>query len=259
MGIDTKDTLGRIVGRTNEIGCYYRGRGSAQVLGEKRDLLAKSLLIVFVLGWLWLANEEVVAAQSGSGRGAATNPTPTANSQLQQTTVPADSEEYRIRAGDILNVSVFQEPELSQMVKVPQSGSIRYSLLGVIQVKNLTTSEAEKKITELLAKDYLVNPRVSITVETNKSRRVVTVLGEVKQPGAIEIPDQEQVTLLQLIGRAGGFTNIAATDRVTIIRTENGKEQVIRVNVSAIIKSSDKSKDIELKPGDVVSVPESFF
>ncbi|MFA7005022.1 MAG: polysaccharide biosynthesis/export family protein [Verrucomicrobiia bacterium] len=213
----------------------------------------------FVLGWLGLVNGELVAAQSDSGRAAATNPIATANSRLQQTTVPADSEEYRIRAGDLLNISVFQEPELSQMVKVPQSGSIRHSLLGVIQVKGLTTSEAEKKITELLAKDYLVNPRVSITVETNKSRRVVTVLGEVKQPGAIEIPDQEQVTLLQLIGRVGGFTNIAATDRVTIIRTENGKEQVIRVNVPAIIKSGDKSKDIELKPGDVVSVPESFF
>jgi len=225
----------------------------------RRESWVRALLACFAIGWLWPGSGELMAAQRDKGGAAAKHPIPALNSKQQQATVPADTEEYRIRAGDVLNISVFQEPELSQMSKVPQSGTIRHSLLGVVQVKDLTTSEAEKKITELLAKDYLVNPRVSITVETKKGRRVVTLLGEVKQPGMIEMPDQESLTLLQLIGRAGGFTNIAATDRITIIRMENGKEQVIRVNVAAIIKSGDKSKDIELKPGDVVSVPESFF
>lgn len=217
------------------------------------------LLIFFVASLLWWSNGELVAAQPDSERATVKSPTPAPELRQQQSKVLANSEEYRIRAGDVLSISVFQEPELSQTAKVPQSGSIRYPLLGVIRVVDFTISEAEKRITELLAKDYLVNPRVSITVEASKSRRMVTILGEVKQPGQVELPDQEQFTLLQLIGRVGGFTNIAATDRITIIRTENGKEQVIRVNVSAIIKSGDKSKDIELKPGDVVSIPESFF
>lgn len=216
-------------------------------------------LAFFATGWSWFLCGELAAAQPDRGGVDAKNPTLATDVRQQSALKPAEPEEYRVRVGDTLNISVFQEPELSLEIKVPQSGSIRYPLLGVIQVKGLALSEVEKKITELLAKDYLVNPRVSIAVEASKSRRVVTILGEVKQPGTIEMPDQEQFTLLQLIGRAGGFTNVAAIDRITLIRTENGKEQVIRINVSAIIKSGDKNKDVELKAGDVISVPQSFF
>lgn len=220
-------------------------------------LRARLLLIVFVACSLWLADGVLQAAQAEKERVSVKEPA-SSGSRLQKTTVLANSEEYRIRAGDALDIMVFQEPDLTQKAKVTQSGSVRYPLLGVIQLEGMTISEAEKKIAELLAKDYLVNPRVSISVDTYKTRHV-TVLGEVKSPGNYDFPEQESLTLLQAIGRAGGFTNIAAIERVSIIRTENGKEQVIRINVSAIIKSSDKSKDVELKPGDVVSVPESFF
>lgn len=201
----------------------------------------------------WVAGDTLLAAQPEREDVAGKKP---ASPQLA--TVSSDSSEYRIRQGDVLDISVFQEPDLSQKAKVTASGSIRHSLLGVIHVEGLATAEAEKKITELLAKDYLVNPRVSITVDTYQVRQV-TLLGAVKSPGDYKLTEQEKLTLLQLIGRAGGFTNIAATDRVTIIRMENGKEQVIRVNVAAIIKSGDKSKDVELKSGDVISVPETFF
>lgn len=258
MGIDTKDATSWTLDRTDKIECCCKWRDNPLILGGKRSLWL-ALLLFFITGCPWFVCGELIAAQPDKAGAAAKNPALAADVQQQPAQKSADSEEYRVRVGDTLNIAVFQEPELSLEVKVPQSGMIRYPLLGVIQVKGLTLSDTEKRITELLAKDYLVNPRVSITVEANKSRRVVTVLGEVKQPGTIEMPDQEQVTLLQLIGRAGGFTNIAATDRITIIRMENGKEQVIRVNVSAIIKSGDRNKDIELKAGDVVSVPQSFF
>ena len=259
MGIDAKDATSWILGRTDDIECGSGQRVDARASGVRRKLWLSLLLAFFVTGWPWLVCRELVAAQPDRGGPAAKNSTPAADVRQQPAVKPADSDEYRIRVGDTLSIAVFQEAELSLEAKVPQSGSIRYPLLGVIQVKGCSLSELEKKITELLAKDYLVNPRVSITVEANKSRRVVTILGEVKQPGTIEMPDQEQFTLLQLVGRAGGFTNIAATDHITIIRMENGKEQTIRVNVAAIIKSGDRNKDIELKAGDVVSVPQSFF
>lgn len=258
MGIDAKDATSWILGRTGDIECCCGQRVGARVSGVRRTLWLL-LLAFLVTGWPWLVCQEVVAAQPEGAGAVSKNPGLPADVRQQTTARPADSDEYRIRVGDTLNIAVFQESELSLDVKVPQSGSIRYPLLGVIQVKGLSLSELEKRITELLAKDYLVNPRVSIAVEANKSRRVVTILGEVKQPGTIEMPDQEQFTLLQLVGRAGGFTNVAATDRITIIRMENGKEQMIRVNVAAIIKSGDRNKDIELKAGDVVSVPQSFF
>jgi polysaccharide export outer membrane protein len=89
------------------------------------------------------------------------------------------------------------------------------------------------------------------------SRRLV-ILGQVKSPGSYDIGD-EGITLVQAIARAGGFTDVAATDRVIVIRSEKGAETKIVVNVAAIIKGGDRSKDLELKPDDVVSVPETIF
>jgi polysaccharide export outer membrane protein len=102
-----------------------------------------------------------------------------------------------------------------------------------------------------------VNPQVFILVD--QTNRRVFLLGQVRSPGAIEFPPDQVLTLLQAIARAGGFTAIAASDRVSIIRSENGAEMKMTINVAAIIKSGDKSKDVELRPDDVVSVPESVF
>jgi len=257
MGINARNEIKKHRGKIDGIERCCKWQNDAPIIRAGRQALCVRLLLVLVIAGLpWLINGELWAAESD--RGGAKKLEFSAGSHPQQSPVSTNPEEYRIRAGDTLSILVFQEPDLSQKAKVTQSGSIRHPLLGVVQVEGLTTSEAEKKITGLLAKDYLVNPRVSITVDTYRTRRV-TLLGEVKQPGIFEIPEQESMTLLQVVGRAGGFTNIAATDRVAIIRTENGKEQVIRVNVPALIKSGDKSKDIELKPGDVISVPETFF
>ncbi|MCX6901189.1 MAG: polysaccharide export protein [Verrucomicrobia bacterium] len=259
MGINARNEIKKHRGRIDGIERCCKWRNDAPIIrAGKQALCVRLLLVLVIAGLSWLTNWDLLAAESDREGGGAKKPEVSAGFHPQQATVSTNSEEYRIRAGDSLSISVFQEPDLSQKAKVTQSGSIRHPLLGVVQVEGLTTSEAEKKITGLLAKDYLVNPRVSITVDTYRTRRV-TLLGEVKQPGIFEIPEQESMTLLQVVGRAGGFTNIAATDRVAIIRTENGKEQVIRVNVPALIKSGDKSKDIELKPGDVISVPETFF
>ena len=177
-------------------------------------------------------------------------------SGLPQLTTAAG--EYLIQPLDLLQVNVFQEADLSVRTRVTQSGAINYPLLGTVQLAGLTLPEAQKKLTELLGADYLVHPQVNITIERSNSRRVV-VLGQVKSPGTFEIPTDESLTLLQAIARAGGFSDIAAIDRISIIRSENGKEQKIMVNVSAIIKSGDRSRDIELRPGDVVSVPETIF
>jgi len=183
-----------------------------------------------------------------------------------QTGAPAETEvqpaavaaEYRIQPLDTLQITVFQEPDLTQKAKVSQQGKISYPLLGSVQISGLTIAEAEKKLTDLLGKDYLVHPRVTIAAEGNSTRRVI-VLGQVKSPGFCELPVDEPMTLLQVIAKSGGFTGTAATGRITIIRFENGKEQKIVVNMAAIIKGGNRSKDIQLQPGDIVSVPETIF
>lgn len=171
-----------------------------------------------------------------------------------------DSEEHRIQPYDALKISVYQEPDLTLTAQVSVQGSIRYPVLGTVELVGLTLAEAEKKIIALLDKDYLVNPSVTITIETSKVKKTVLLLGQVRSPGSYEMPEDGSLTVLQAIGKAGGFTQTAASNRITVVRSEKGKEQqILRVNVPAIMQSGDKSKDIELKPGDIVSVPETFF
>jgi polysaccharide export outer membrane protein len=159
---------------------------------------------------------------------------------------------------DTLQINVFSEPDLSLKVRVSAQGTINYPLLGSVQLGALTVTEAENLLKQRLGRDYLVNPQVFVQVDRANSRRVF-LLGQVRAPGAIDFPPDEGLTILQAIARAGGFTPIAAPNRVSIIRSENGAEKKITVNITAIINSGDRSKDIDLRPDDVVSVPESMF
>lgn len=171
---------------------------------------------------------------------------------------PAAGGEYRIQPFDLLDINVYRESDLCVKLRVNQTGNINYPLLGSVAVSGLTASEAQDKLAKLLDKEYLVNPRVTISVAASSTQKVM-IFGQVKSPGAYEIPTSEPLTVLQGVARAGGFTDIAATDRVTVIRGEGSKQKKIIVNVSAIMKGGDKAKDIVLEPGDIVSVPETMF
>ena len=166
--------------------------------------------------------------------------------------------EYRIQPFDLLDINVYRESDLCVKLRVNQTGNINYPLLGSVAVSGLTASEAQDKLAKLLDKGYLVNPRVTVSVEASSTRKVM-IFGQVKSPGAYEIPTSEPFTVLQAVARAGGFTDIAATDRVAVIRGEGSKQKKIIVNISAIMKGGDKAKDIVLEPGDIVSVPETMF
>ena len=185
--------------------------------------------------------------------------TPSAPSEtVSSTNKSADVQnDYRIQPLDTIQISVFNEADLSVQRRVSPQGSITYPLLGAVHVGGLTVGETETKLKDLLGRSYLVNPQVTVLVDHANSRRLV-ILGQVKAPGSYDIGD-EGITLVQAIARAGGFTDVAATDRVNVIRSENGVETKIVVNVAAIIKGGDRSKDLALKPDDVISVPETLF
>lgn len=165
--------------------------------------------------------------------------------------------DYRIQPLDTIDISVFNEADLSVQRRVSPQGLITYPMLGSIPVSGLTVGETEAKLKDLLGRNILVHPQVTVLVNHANSRHIV-ILGQVKSPGSYDISD-EGITLVQAIARAGGFTDVAATDRVTVLRSENGKVKKSVVNVAAIIKGGDRSKDLELKPDDVVSVPETIF
>lgn len=167
-------------------------------------------------------------------------------------------EEYRIQSEDILQIGVFEEPNLSTKVRVTTSGEIHFPLLGRLQVAGLSVPELQEKMTRLLAQDYLVNPQVQVFIETYHAREVF-VTGSVNKPGAYPLPAGKTTTLMEAIALAGGFHERAAVNRTRIIRIENGQEKTINVKANDIIKKGDKSKDAEVRPNDVIFVPESFF
>lgn len=173
-------------------------------------------------------------------------------------TLFAQSPDYKIQATDVLNITVFQQPDLTTKARVSADGNISFPLLGKVYVKDMSSDEVAQSLKELLEKDYLVNAQVSVFVEIYHPRQV-TVIGEVMKPGRYDMPTEKKMTLMEAIALAGGFTKDAAANSTIILRTENGKEKVIKVKAKDITNKGQREDDVVLEPGDIVTVPESFF
>lgn len=164
---------------------------------------------------------------------------------------------YRIGSENVLQIDVYygRDRELSRKVRVSSRGRITFPLLGEVEAAGLTVAELENKLTEMLDRDYLVNPQVSVFIEKYST---VSILGQVKEPGSFEI--KGSLTLIELISLAGGFTKIASTNDVRIIRTQpDGTKTTMKVKAHDIINRGREEDDIQLESGDIVTVPESFF
>ncbi len=172
-------------------------------------------------------------------------------SQLQ------NSDAYLLQPGDLLEVTVFKEEDMSRVARINTNGTITFPLVGIVKVSDYSLAEAEKILTENL-KRYFKNPQVSILIK-EYANNTVYVLGQVKKPSSLKIPPEKNLTVLEAITSAGGFTDIANTSKVKVLRMENGKQKSIDVDVSQITKQGKKSLDINLMSGDVVFVPQSMF
>ena len=199
--------------------------------------------------------EEILSAHGGPAK----EPKEVVGEQSPEGATQAPSvEEYKIQPEDILQVTVYEEPDLTTKIRVATSGEINFPLLGRLQVSGLSVMELQEKLTELLSADYLVNPQVQVFIESYHARDVF-VTGAVTKPGSYPLPAGKITTVMEAITMAGGFSKEAAVNGTRIIRTANGKEDTIYVKANDIIKKGDKSKDVEVRPNDVVFVPESFF
>ena len=169
----------------------------------------------------------------------------------------AEQSGYQIGPENVLQIDVYygRDKELSRKVRVSSKGYITFPLLGEVEVNGLTVAGLEKKLTELLEKDYLVNPQVSVFIEEYST---VSILGQVEEPGSYEI--KGKLTVVELISMAGGFTKIADTNNVRVMRTNpDGSKETIRVKAWDIINRGKEEDDLQLQPGDIVTVTESFF
>lgn len=161
--------------------------------------------------------------------------------------------EYRIGPSDVLSVSVWQQPELSRLVTVRPDGYITFPLLGDMLVTGLTPLELRSLIAGRL-EEYVNIMLSEVTVSIDEvNSYTVSVLGEVNTPGRFSF--QSQVTVLDLLAEAGGFTAFASTGNVIILRQENGVTRRIPFDYKRVTRRRNPASDINLVPGDVIMVP----
>lgn len=165
-------------------------------------------------------------------------------------------EDYRIGEGDVLRISVYQQPDLDKLVRVSNRGQIVLPLIGPVNAKGETAASISRKIETLLADGYLINPNVSVYIEEFRSQKV-TILGEVNKPGLYEISGE--ISFLELVSKAGGFTSLAG-DQAIIKRqmaVSPQPKKVIRIDLKDFMEKGDTSVDVALKEGDSIFVKQA--
>ncbi len=164
---------------------------------------------------------------------------------------PLDENIYKIGCGDILEILTWKEPDFCKEVFVRIDGKITFPLLNDIQAAGLTPVQVKEKI-ETKLKDFLESPVITVSVKKPESKKFY-VLGEVVRTGEYNL--LKNLTLLQAFAIAGGFTEWASKKEIILIRREEGKERIIRVNYKIIVKGNDFSQNILIKENDTIIVP----
>ena len=166
---------------------------------------------------------------------------------------------YILSPNDQIAVEVFGEDDLRANGRLNGEGNLSVPLLGSVHLAGLTLTQAASKLTGFYARDYLVNPKVNVMLVGYAKRRF-SVLGQVNRPGSYEMPDGSPggIDLLEAIAMAGGYTRIAAPERISVRRqTAAGGDQIFKVNAKRFTRGSGGSFRVE--PGDTVTVGESIF
>lgn len=162
----------------------------------------------------------------------------------------APRQSYIIVPGDVLNLQVFQEPELSSPeLQVDNVGNIQLPLIGEVPAAGLSATQLAKEVEDRLGRRYVVNPQVVVTIK-KAAARFVAVEGQVKQPGVYEI--DREYSLLEAIAKAQSPTNIAKLSDVVVFRNIDGQRMGARFNLRAI--RAGEAPDPQIHGGDVIVV-----
>jgi protein involved in polysaccharide export with SLBB domain len=165
---------------------------------------------------------------------------------------------YVLSANDYVGVEVFGEEDLRTNGRLNPEGNLSVPLLGSVHLAGLTLTQAASRLTELYGRDYLVNPKVNVMLLGYAKRRF-SILGQVGRPGSYEMPESNPggIDLLEAIALAGGYTRIAAPERITVRRQGSNGDQVFKVNAKKFNKNG--SGGFLVQPGDTITVGESIF
>jgi polysaccharide export outer membrane protein len=164
----------------------------------------------------------------------------------------SQSYEYLIGAKDLIEISVFEVPELNITVRVSENGLVNLPLLGEVKAEGLNRFDLEKKIAAMLEKNYLKNAQVTIFIKEFQSKKI-SVMGAVKDPGMHDLIGRQ--SLLQVISMAGGLSE-QASDTVVIFRQfKNVPGQSLVIKLDDLLLKANPKYNITVFPGDIINVP----
>jgi len=163
--------------------------------------------------------------------------------------------DYLLQPSDLIRMQVFQEPDLLREVRISQEGTVNLPLIEDVDLRNKTLRQAQQIIRDRYDRDFLVNPQITLVV-IEYARRTVNVLGSVNSPGAVPFPQEQKLSLLDAITRAGGFNRLADRKRIKLTRVKpDGKTENFIINADQLIQGSSREKWL-LQVGDNIYVPE---
>ena len=158
---------------------------------------------------------------------------------------------YEVQPSDVLQVSVWREPELTQQVIVRPDGAFSFPLVGEVNAVGKTVEELRKEIVQALTR---IIPDVVVTVAVIEIKgNKVYVIGQVNQPGEFIV--NPRVDVIQALSLAGGTTAFASPSEIFVLRRDNGQQKRLPFNFEAVLRGRDLEQNVLLRSGDVVVVP----
>lgn len=202
-------------------------------------------LLALILG---LASSGCMASSARGGRAEPASASFSPNTEVPKVVAQT------LGSGDVFEVRVVGEEELSGAYRVASDGAVAFPFCGKVALGGMTAPEASETLTSCLSAGYIKNPQVTVFIKEQNSKKVF-VFGEVSKPGTFVFEDGMNV--IQAITLAEGFSKLAAKNNVVVTRNVEGREKRIRVRVDDI--GTGRQENFLLLPGDIVFVPESFF
>jgi polysaccharide export outer membrane protein len=190
--------------------------------------------------------------------GACGSPRPSYSAQEVTETVPGEDAEYSIGPGDSLQIFVWDHADLSTGVQVRPDGKISTPLVEDLQAAGRTPTQLARDIEEVL-KEYVRTPVVTVIMQgfVGEGAQQIRVVGQAAAPRALQF--KQGMTVLDVVIEVGGLAEFAAGNRAKIVRKTSQGEIEIKVRLDDLINDGDISENVEMMPGDVLIIPQSFF
>ncbi|MEJ2697010.1 MAG: SLBB domain-containing protein [Candidatus Sulfobium sp.] len=169
---------------------------------------------------------------------------------------PVAAQDYIVGEGDVLQITVYDHPDLTTTVRVSGEGTVIFPLIGHVKISGLTVSEVSRKIAGLLSDGYIVLPQVTVFIKEFRSQKA-TIMGQVKNPGLYEL--KGYTTFLEVLSKAGDLTKDAG-DKAIVKRKPGSagkKEKIITIDLKRLIEMGDTSQDIPIVDGDSIYIPKA--